>query len=558
MNSIQPKQNSRSLFFIFSLVIAILLYGCHGQSISKNQELEDYYASLDKELQKASEYDTIKDKRIQMLKKELSDAPDIHSQMRINNILIKEYESYISDSALHYINNNLRLASNMGDNRLISKLKLQRIDIMSHAGLFGDALAEIRTIKKTDLDSTLLEQYYYVYCGIYQYQGEYHNGHEYIQAYDSLRRVYTDSLMLVAPENSFSRLSYHSNELIVSGKIDEAQDMLQARLSQYEPSSREYAIISSILAYSYKMENDDPNFKKYLAISAVSDIKGSTKENVSFRQLSETLFNDGDIERAKRYLQKSFDDANFYAARMRNAQSARMLPVIDTAYDASQKRLQNRLKWMLALAVVLSIILALSIVFILKQMKKIHNANITIRNHNDELSEISSKLRELNTELANTNAALKQSDSIKEEYAGLFMQFSSLTIRNLERYQQVLHNLAVKGNVKDLIKKIDNNDVADQTLKDFYNKFDDAILNIYPNFVEKVNALMRPDCQLIPKAGSKLNTELRVLALLRIGIVDSEKIAEFLRCSLTTVYTYRSKLRKRAINPDSFEENLIQ
>ncbi len=550
--------SSRPFFPFIAIIMVIFLCGCHNQSKTKNPDLEKYYASLDKELQRVPEYDAIKDNRIRMLKKELTHTSDIYSQLRINSLLIKEYESYVSDSALHYINNNLRLVSNLRDDRLMQKLKLQRIDIMSHAGLFEDALAEMRAIKKTDLDSALLEQYYYVYCGIYQYQSEYHDRNAYTQVYDSLRRIYTDSLMLVTPENSFSRLSYHSNEMIVSGKIDEAQDMLQARLSQYEPSSREYAIISSILAYSYKMEKDDINYKKYLTISALSDIKGSTKENVSFRELSESLFNDGDIKRAKKYLQKSFDDANFYAARMRNAQSARMLPVIDTAYDASQKQLQNRLKWMLALTAVLAIILAISIIFILKQMNKIHQANITIRNHNDELSEISSKLRELNKKLAETNTALKQSDSIKEEYAGLFMQFSSLTIRNLERYQQVLHNLAVKGNVKDLIKKIESSNIADQTLKDFYNKFDDAILNIYPNFVEKVNALMRPDCQLIPKADSKLNTELRVLALLRIGIVDSEKIAEFLRCSLTTVYTYRSKLRKRAINPDSFEDNLIQ
>lgn len=136
------------------------------------------------------------------------------------------------------------------------------------------------------------------------------------------------------------------------------------------------------------------------------------------------------------------------------------------------------------------------------------------------------------------------------------MVYSSLTIRNLENYQQTLSNLVVKGNTKDLLKKIKENSIVEKTLKDFYNKFDEAVLNIYPDFVEKVNQLMRPDEHIVPKPGSRLNTELRVLALIRIGVYDSERIAEFLRCSLTTVYTYRSKIRKRSLDPDAFEEQI--
>lgn len=539
------------------LLLSILTAaGCSQDNKGNDPDMNNIYTELDEQLALVPQYDQQKEQRIATLKQTLQRARDEVSKFSITNNIIAEYESYSSDSALNYVDQNLVRARHLGGRQKLQQLQLKRVDIMSHAGLFGDAAIEMHKIDRNALDSTLLESYYYIYCGLYQYMGEYNNDTEYTEQFEKQRQLYTDSIMMIAPVNSFWRISYETNSMIIAGQYDEAQARLLEELGHYKQGTREYAILASTLAYAYKSEGEINNYKKYLALSAISDIKSSTKENMSFRELSSTLFNDGDLTRAKHYLQKSFDDANFYSARMRTAQSARMLPVIDTAYEARQTQLQSRLKWLLILVGMLALILAVSIYFILKTMRRIHQANITIREHNEELSSVEKQLRRVNGELADTNAALKQSDSIKEEYAGLFMVFSSLTISNLERYQQVLHNLAIKGNVKELLKKIDSSNVADQTLKDFYNRFDEAILNIYPNFVEKVNSLMRPNEQIIPKPGCKLNTELRVLALLRIGITDSEKIAEFLRCSLTTVYTYRSKIRKRAINPDTFEQDI--
>lgn len=539
------------------MLLMLLASGC-GMNVAKYPpELEEQFRLLDTELRKVDGYDAVKNQRMARLKQELASASRNDDKIRIADNLIGEYESYISDSALCYINANIRFAQKAGDEVKVQKLKLQRIDVMSHAGLFGDALNEMQKLDRGSLDPTLLEEYYYVNCGLYQYLIEYNNENDLVDTYKHLQRIYIDSLLSVSDAGSFICVTYRANSYISDGNTDAAQDMIKAKLKQYQPGSHEYSILSSILAYSYDKEHDDINHKKYLILSAVSDIKGSTKENMAFRALSQQLFDDGYIDRAKYYLQKSFDDANFYAARMRTAQSARMLPVIDSAYDARQLELQTRLKWLLTLAVALVVVLSIAILFILQQMRKLHQAHSTIKSRNDELSQISSQLSKSNDELAATIGSLRQSDSIKEQYAGLFMQFSSLTIRNLENYHQKLHNLAVKGNVKELVKKIEGENVADQILKDFYKKFDDAILNIYPDFVEHVNALLQPDQQLIPKPGNKLNTELRVLALIRIGVTDSEKIAEFLRCSLTTIYTYRSKIRKRALNPDSFEDDLL-
>lgn len=547
----------KRIFYIIAVELFLLcVVGCSSRNEEDSDDLNTLYERLDLELAESQIYQDAKEKKIKALRHSLSKNRDNQRTREITDRLIDEYESYVSDSALYYIGLALDLAGKTRDLRKQQELQLRRIDVMSHAGLFGDALNEIESFNRADLDSTLLEYYYYVNCDLYQYMNEYSNETRYSQDYAELRELYTDSIAEVASDGSFNRVIYSSNALISARKTREAKKMLTNALSEYEPGSRQYSIIASILAYAYKVEGDTENHKKYLVLSAISDIKGCTKENMSFRELSSELFKDGDIDRAKHYLQKSFDDANFYAARMRTAQSARMLTVIDAAYNRQQNSQQTRLKWLLILSSALSIALAIAFVFILKQIRRIRKANETIHEHNEELSAVSRELKAVNHKLEETNAALKSSDSIKEEYTGLFMVYSSLTIRNLENYQQTLSNLVIKGNTKDLLKKIKENSIVEKTLKDFYNKFDEAVLNIYPDFVEKVNQLMRPDEHIVPKPGSRLNTELRVLALIRIGVYDSERIAEFLRCSLTTVYTYRSKIRKRSLDPDAFEEQI--
>lgn len=278
---------------------------------------------------------------------------------------------------------------------------------------------------------------------------------------------------------------------------------------------------------------------------------------MAVRELSTVIFEEGDIERANRYLKQSFADANFFAARMRNAQSGRMLPVIDEAYAASQNKMQRELRWQMGAISLLVVILALALILILKQVRAARRAGAKLSQRNEELSGLSEQLREANRALASMNDELKESNTIKEEYAAMFMEYCSSTISTLQQYHQSLRVLAAQSSRTALNKKLESSEMIDTALRDFYSRFDEAILNIYPSFVEKFNSLLKPDCRTVLKSGELLNTELRVFALIRIGITDSAKIAGFLRCSITTVYTYRSKVRRRALRPESFETEVM-
>lgn len=538
-------------------VLPALLAGCSERDV-RDDGLETLYAQLDSELEKSHVYQAEKEQRIGYVRDKYVRAASPTDRMTLAGQLIDEYESYVSDSALYYIDRAMSLAHLLGDSLQVQRLHIRRADVMSHAGLFAEAQDILDNLKRSGVDSSLMENYYSVFCTLYQYISEYNNDSIRSKNTNALRSLYTDSVNAVASPSSFNYIVLEANEQIVHGNIDSTIALLKSHLKEFQSGTRSYLIIASIIAYGYKRKNDSENFKRYLTLSAISDTRAVVKENMSFRELSTVLFYDGDIVRANKYLKKSFEDANFYAARMRTAQSSRMLPIIDDAYNAKQSQLQSRLEWLLILTVALALGLTIFIVLTLRQMRRTNRANRIIRRNNVELKEVSSQLRRVNDELAVANAELKNSDRVKEEYAGLFMEFSSITISNLEHYHTSLRNLAVQGSVKAILKRLDSNSIADKTLRDFYVNFDEAILNIYPNFVENVNRLLREDGRIVIRSGARLNTELRIVALIRIGISDTEKISDFLRCSITTVYTYRSKLRKRALNPDTFEEDILR
>lgn len=546
------------------LIILILITSCNHMKADKDSELESLYTHLDEEIARSGDYEKLKEERIVKYKRDYDLTTDKNKRTEIINNLIAEFDAYNADSTLYYINYNLRLPAVEADAGERMRLLIKRADVFAHAGLFSDALGIMKSIPRDSVPNTLLEDYYSTYCAIYQYLSEYTSEHETAPAYEQQRTLYADSLNQVVRPDSFNHMVYVMTEMARRGDSDKAIDMLSKHLEEYPSGTREYSILASTLAYIYKEAGYPKEYKRYLVLSAISDVKGAVKENMSFRAVATDMFEDGDIERANRYLKKSIADANFYSALMRNVQSSKMLPVIDEAYNSVQQRLTSRLRSMVWVSSILSVILIITIVLILKQFRSLRVAKDKISNANKELSLLSDKLKAANGELEKSNDELQvrneklhEYNLTKEQYAGLFMEYCSAAISALQHYQQSLRKIAVQGsNRATLLKKIESSETVDQLLKDFYAKFDEAILNIYPSFVDKFSALLKPEEKPVLKNGELLNTELRVFALIRIGIEDSAQIANFLRCSLSTVYTYRSKMKKRALNPDRFEQDV--
>ncbi|MDE7190222.1 MAG: hypothetical protein K2N96_08785, partial [Muribaculaceae bacterium] len=482
---------------------------------------------------------------------------DSRQRTDIINRIIAEFDAYNADSALYYVSYNLHRPDVKTIPGEYTRLMIKRADIFAHAGLFADALAIMQNIPRDSLTPSLLEAYYSTYCATYQYLSEYTDEHETALEYAHHRTLYSDSLNRVISPDSFNHLVYVLSQKAREGNTQEAIEALSQHLSDYLSGTREYSILASTLAYIYKTAGYKDEYKRHLVLSAISDVRGAVKENMSFREVATVMFEDGDVERANRYLKKSIADANFYSAMMRNAQSSKMLPVIDEAYTSMQNRLTGRLRIMVWISSILSVFLILTLVFLLRQYKSLHKANERVSLANEELSAMSQLLRETNAELEHRNNELHEYNRTKEQYAGLFMEYCSTAISTLQHYQQSLRVLAAQGgNRAALMKKLESSETGDGLLRNFYGRFDEAILNIYPSFVDKFNTLLKPEERVVLKSGELLNTELRLFALIRIGIDDSNQIAQFLRCSISTVYTYRSKMKKRALNPSDFESEV--
>ncbi|MDE6226032.1 MAG: hypothetical protein K2M63_00775 [Muribaculaceae bacterium] len=564
--------------YLILLILISVFIGCRRSNVDDDSSLQTLYQNLDREIAGCEVYDNKKEERIAELRRGFNVEKDAAKQTEILKYLAYEFNSYNADSALYYVEKCLKHPYIQGNEQETLSLIIRKADIFAHAGLFPDALETLGNLSRTDIPDNLLEDYYSTYCALYQYLSEYTAEHGRSTDYEHMRTIYADSLRQVTRPGSFNDLIYVMTEKARKGEEEAAISALKNELSKYQPGMREYSILASTLAYINKTVGNDAEYKRNITMSAISDVKGSVKENMSFREMATMMFEDGDVDHANYYLKKSIADANFYSALMRNAQSSKMLPVIDEAYSSRQKQLTSRLRTMMWCSIILSAILIVTVFFILKQFRKLREANRKIRQANEELSDLSDKLKESvnqlaemntrlgetnneladkNSELADKNRLLLESNRTKEQYAGLFMEYCSSAISSLSSYQKSLKVLAAQGgNRASLLKKLDSSEISEEMLKRFYQMYDEAILQLYPDFVEKFNNLLLPQERVSLKSGELLNTELRLYALIRMGIDDSAKIARFLRCSISTVYTYRSKMKKRALRPETFEEDV--
>lgn len=542
---------------IYLTLLSLLVLSCSRDNVSPQEDggLKALFEEIDEEISKSSVYQQEKEERINLLKDEFRETTDPMISARLCDRLIDEYESFNSDSALFYVDEALKQAQKSQDRKKEVSLLIRKADIAAHAGLFSESGSILSSIDSSKLEEDQKEEYYSAYCDLYQYRSEYTAG-ELGRQSEILREQYIDSISTVSLPSSVHYVINKAAASAREGDYEKAEKMLTQAIGRYESGERNYSILTSILADVNRTKGNDELYKHYLALSVISDIKGSIKENMAIRALATACYEDGDIERADRYLRQSFADANFFSARMRNSQSSRMLPIIGEAYNQYQNAMHKKLRGFVIAVSILAGILAIFICFVVKQFFIVKKANKRSNRMLEEVSVLSEKLKSMNEEVVFANEELKNSNRIKEEYAAMFMEYCSMAISTLQQYHQSLRVLAAQGNLKTLMKKIDSTEMEEKNLKDFYQKFDEAILHIYPDFVEKFNRLLEPEYKIVLKPNEALNTELRVFALIRIGITDSEKIAGFLRCSLSTIYTYRSKIKKRAINPDEFENQV--
>ena len=536
---------------IMTLLAAVFLVCGSVLADSRDDELNALYQTLDSLVEHQPEIITQKKARIQVITDGLDNLKLTPEELfSLNNRLYDEYLAFNFDSALCYIKKNVDVQRTLGNPDLAAGSLIRMAHILAVSGLFDKADRMLDDIQ-TDLLSTERKVEYYNQRGeLNLYRSEMAEYTPYFQEYTDSSQYYRQLILQIAPKDSYDYIFNQATYISEKGDNEAAIKMLEDYLPTLKQGERRYSIVTSTLAYFYSKDKEMHHQERYLLLSAISDMKGAILENNSLRRLSIILLERGDFKKAHDYLLCASNDAMLYGSRLRSMQAARISPLITQAYDTERARTQRRTNLLLMVISFIALLLVLTIVYTLSLIKKRHQANLEISRMNAELS-----LH--NEEIESMNLQMKESNRIKDEYIGRFLELSSNLILKSEERSKVLNRLARDRKLENLYAELKSQKPLNESIHLFHQNFDTAFLNIYPTFISEINKLLTVDNQFeIDENAGKLTTELRILALIRLNIGDNQKIADILRSSITTIYTYRSKLKSRAISKDTFEDDV--
>jgi len=472
--------------------------------------------------------------------------------------LYDEYSFYKSDSALVYARKKLLIAEKLNNKRSLTDARLNLASIMGITGMYKEAMD---IVNKVDINEApdLKAYYFHINRTIYGFMADYASSSQEKRRYDEITAAYRDSLLIVNAPSSSAHVMVRSDQLIINKKYNEALKLLLNYYPTIKNNIHDRAIIAYSIALAYHGKHERDLEKRWLTTSAIYDLQSATKEYISLRLLAYTLYEDGDVDRAYKYIKRSLDDALFCNARLRTFEISKMLPIIDKAYQQQSDSRQRLMMITIFSISTLSVLLMLAVFFVYRQMKKLAVARKNLSDANKLLNDLNHELSATNIQLNNTNETLLEANLIKEEYIGRYMDQCSAYIDKLDDYRRLLNKTATAGKIDDLLRVIKSKQFIEDELKEFYDNFDSTFLQLFPTFVDEFKLLLSDYEDVTLKSGQLLNTELRIFALIRLGITDSVKISHFLRYSLSTIYNYRTKLRNKAIcKRGEFEENVMR
>lgn len=534
----------------------LLLIAC-SDNPSKTQTYQ-LYKTLDSLIDQHDDIIAAKEAEIRTISKGIHVVKLTPEQeFDLNQRLYEEYLAFRFDSAYYYINRNIQssLAANDPERYAVSAIRMAHI--LSVTGIFKHARMLLDNIQVNQLSPTTRIEYYNQWAELNLYLSEMAQHTPYFVQYMDSAQYYRQLILETASKNSFEYLINLANYTCEQGDVTGAIKQFEEYFPKLQSSDRRYSILSSTLAYFHRKAGNTQQQERYLLLSAISDLRGAILENSSLRELSAMLMERGEYARAYRYLSLASNDAQLYGSRLRSVQVARLTPFITKAYDAEREQAQRRTNRLLIVISMIAVMLAATIVYTLSLIRKHHRDNAKIHQMNEMLSCRNKEIQTVNDGVQTLNRQMKEANRIKDEYIGRFLELCSAFILRSEERTKQLNRLARDKKLTELYADLRSPNPINESIRMFHRNFDTAFLNIYPNFIGEVNRLMSDGNQFdVSENSIRLTTELRILALIRLGINDNQKIADILRSSITTIYTYRSKLKAKAISKDSFDDDI--
>lgn len=509
-------------------------------------EIDSLLKVLDATIKERPKYEQKRELRIDSLNIELKKIANLDERFNLYQKLLREYRNYNMDSALWIANERLEIAQKLKKTEYISTANMNIAEILGIMGMYKESLDIMDEVDSRKLDDKQRAYYFHLYHSIYTLMSENSFSQKEKTHYEALLSQYKDSLLLVNDPQSLGYALVWNGKLVEKGKYNEALALMRECFQKYGEDQSLVGTVAYGLSDVYRRIGDHEQEKKYLIISAIGDQRKAVKGYIALRKLAILLYQEGDLDRAYTYIKCAMEDAIFCKARFRTLEISQTLPIIAAAYDKKVKQEKENLIKYLFLISILSVVLVISLFYIYKQLKKLSAARKSINKMYEDVKRMNGDLNELNKKLSESNL-------VKEEYIGSVFNLCSTYIDKMEAYRIDINRKLKSGQIAEATKMTNSTSLVSDELKEFFRNFDAIFLNIYPNFVEEFNSLLLENEQIVPKAGDILTPELRVFALVRLGITDSSKIASFLHYSPQTVYNYRLKVHnKLVVSKDEF------
>lgn len=543
----------RSLLYILFLLLPTTL-----SASSKTQQLRQ---KLDNLLEQRKALIDNKNKDINRLKKNLTTSENTLKRLQTYEQLFEEYYVFQFDSAMTYLNKGIKLAKETQNTYYYNSNTISKAELLSIGGLYNEAIHEIEQVDTTVLDKAQHFEYYFSLFRIHTYWADFCNDKTYTPTHRLKAQEYLKKAMPFCDETD-KTYEYYLGEyaVFVLNNPQAARAHYIKAIKQLPQNSRFYAMSCFALSGSYGNEGNTEKQEEFLLLSSIADIENCTMENFALQNLAMYIFehNKDELDLAQQYIQTALEDAHFYNNRLRIIEISSKLPVIVSSY---QQTLNQRNKVQMTAIIVISLLLLflLSAVFyIVKQTKRLSLQQQELQKNNNQLSELNRQQKELNTQLHDLNALLVDTNRKRERLAKLYIDLCAKYIARLKK-QQTLVKRKIKANqTTELLSQLSSERLSEEDAATFLSRFDKAFLDLYPDFTEELNSLLLPEGQIQNKNTDELTTEQRIMALIRLGVKESAEIADLLFYSPQTIYNYRSVLKGKAINKETFEEEVMK
>ena len=533
--------------YICQVFCLLILCSC-GSRVRYSSDVESALKSLDKVISHKELIEEQKENRIQRLRSSVNDAASDFDRYYIYDNLFNEYFQYNIDSAIAYAHKKIELAKRSGDIVLFKDAVMDLAERYTMSGLY-DATLNLFSEHESEWKDDA--RYLGIFNTVYSNLEKSSTDNVLSVKYGSKKEEYKRDFLSSLAEDDISRLFVQTDILLEEGRNREVLDLLLPWVEKNDPALEDKGVIYYTIARAYSMLEDKDNAILWYAKSAESDLLVPKYEYRSLYELASCLYEKNDIERAYTYITRSVEDAIQSNAQLHKQFSYQILPIISSSYNSFVAQKNKAIVYALLISLLSLIFLAILIIVLIKERNRVLIAEKLTKESNQ-------RLQQLTEELQRNVRILKETDQVKDLYLGRYLNMCSEYIDGLEKYRTSLRKVAREG--EDIISALKSKDFIEKALEDFYNQFDATFLDLFPDFISQLNELLQDDKKVTYHSKERLlTTELRVLALIRLGVDDSVKIASFLRRSVSTVYNYRVKMRNASVcDRDEFEKRVME